>query len=453
MGYGEDDAEEPVGRGPLPPDDRIWRHPAEVAMAARRADIVRRRVRRLRAGATLAGGVLVVTGLVWISQRGAGDAGVRAEADPADGLASIDTEGGEASRDPGTESAATDATTADAGLDTEPPDATPADPASLDDAADDDLSPDATTPATPVPTSLPVDADPGPVATEPGSDDTDAADLDPAEPDAILVYAVEGDEPLAGALTVRDGYLATSGDALGDTTEVVVSWGDARATGTVVGHDVVTGVGVIRIDTSSPGVDLVDAAVSEGDEVNMATRHGGLSTQRVVAEASTSAKVNGDPMVGIVELDGRIGDVPPGSPAYAVNGQVVGITTATADDAPAAFIPIELAREVADEIIDLGWATHPWLGVTARDPNVADQIDDPGSLVTFVSPEGPAAVGGMVDGDLVTVIDHHVIESMAAMVATLRSYDPGDSIDVIVVRDGDRVSCRVELASRLDVEA
>jgi len=268
----------------------------------------------------------------------------------------------------------------------------------------------------------------------------------------IVVQSASGDETLAGALMVRDGYLVTSGAALGGADDVLISWGDLREPGRVVGYDAVTDMTVIHVPGLTADHDHTDALVAAGDEVIMPGDDGTAATQKVVAAASTSAWANGDPLVGIVELDGRIGDVAPGTPAYDMNGDVVGITTATAETAPTAIIPISLAREVASEIIDDGEATHPWLGVRARNPESGDD-ETRGSLVTAVTEDGPAADGGVIEGDLITRIDDQPVDSMAAMVATLRSYEPGDVVNILVERDGAEVGCTVALASHLDVGA
>jgi len=276
--------------------------------------------------------------------------------------------------------------------------------------------------------------------------DTDANEV-------IVVRASSSGEPLAGALMVRDGFIVTSGAALADAGPLTVTWGDNSHDGTVIGHDDVTDMTVIQVAGTTPDGGLRDALVVAGDEITMPSEGGAASRQRVVAAESTSAKANGEPMVGIVELDGRIGNVPPGSPAYDTDGNVVGIATATADSAPTAIIPIELARQVADEIIDHGEATHPRLGVKARSPQEHDEVEREGSLVTALSADGPAETGGVLVGDLITLIDDRPVNSMASMVATLRSFDPGDVVNIVVWRDDGLVSCTVELASHLDVDA
>ena len=361
-------------------------------MDARRDVRSHRRGRRIKTGATLVGGALAVAGLVWVSRAGPTEVELVSE--------------------PVRLGAATDV-----------PDVIASVPASLP--SDTEVQ------------SAAADTATVPLATTP-----------PEGVEMIVVRSAATDEALAGALVVRDHYLVTSGAALAGIDEIVVTWGDLREPATVVGHDDVTDVTVIRVDGGVPSSESGDATAREGDEIELSAEDGRTAVHKVVAEQSTSAMANGTPVVGIVELDGRLGDVAPGTPAYDSAGDVVGITTATADSAPAALVPIALAREVADEIIDDGEATHPWLGVTARNPG-----DGPGSLVTSVNDAGPAAAGGMVAGDLIVTIDGHTVESMAAMVATLRSYEPGDTVEIVVTRDDEPVNCTVQLASHLDVEA
>lgn len=269
------------------------------------------------------------------------------------------------------------------------------------------------------------------------------------DPTRLVVRTPQG-EPLAGAVLVREGYVATSGEALAGATEVTVTWGDTTAPGLVVGHDHDTDISVIRVDGTTPAPDHTDAPVTTGDTVRLPTQNGSHSDLEVVASPSASALANGEPLVGIVELDRRLGDIPPGSPAFDDDGDIVGITTATASSAPAALVPIDLAREVADDIIDTGEASHPRLGVVARDP---DGDLPAGSLITAVDPDGPAAAAGVVEGDVLVRIDDHEVDSMAAMVATLRSYEPGEVIALTLWRPDGAFGCLVALASSLDVDA
>lgn len=275
--------------------------------------------------------------------------------------------------------------------------------------------------------------------------------LEPAPGDMILIRASDSAETLGAALVVRDGYVITSGQALGDAGEVLVSFGHTNTPGVVVGWDHATDIAVIRLDTAMPSATAADADadLDAGDVITIALQSGAESKQTVVEPTSATALKNGVPIVGVVELDGRLGEIAPGSPAYDASGSLVGVATATADTAPAALVTIGIARAVADDIIADGAADHPWLGVTAR----TNTVEPLGSLITALTEDGPAANGGVEVGDIITAVGQNPVDSMESMVASLRSYEPGTLVAVAVDRDGDSITCVVELDSVLDHDA
>ena len=271
--------------------------------------------------------------------------------------------------------------------------------------------------------------------------------LDDAPADAIVVRGAESGETLAMAVLARDGYLITSGQAVAGATTVVVSWDDTLRPGTVIGIDPATDIAVIRLDEApAAAADRdTDAAVRSGDLVRLG-RATTAPTRSVVEPMSSTALVDGAPLVGVVELEGRIGEITPGSPAYDIAGDLVGVMPATAESAPAAVVPIGVARAVADDIIAAGWADHPQMGVKAR----TNDADTGGALVTGIADDSPAAAGGVRVGDVIVAIEQHTVDDVSAMVATLRSYEPGDDVAVTVLRDGSEVICSVALASAVD---
>lgn len=374
MAHGETDADEPDGHPLLPRADRVWRHPAEVALEAREAAARRRSRRRRRIGTSVLG-VTGAAALLWITQSGPTDVTISSDIVP---VGSADD-------------AATSTSLADALL-----------------------------------------------------------ELDPGPDGLLLVRAADSAETLAGAVAIREGYVITSSQAIGGAEHVLITSGDASGPGTVVGHDTATDIAVVRLESSDGGATPAGAdapgsatPVGSGDVVRIVLQSGEASHQRVVEPMSATAKADGAPIIGVVELDGRIGEIVPGSPAYDDAGTVVGVATSTADRAPAALLPIDVARAVADDIIEHGVATHTWLGVRAR----TAEGEPTGSLVTAVTDGGPADLGGVETGDVIVSIGQNPVDSMEAMVALLRTYEPEATISVRVDRDGVEVTCVVSLTS------
>ncbi len=158
---------------------------------------------------------------------------------------------------------------------------------------------------------------------------------------------------------------------------------------------------------------------------------------------------DGDTVLGVVRLDSELGDIPPGSPAVDDTGAVVGMTTATDPSTDAALVPIDIARQVAGELIDDGVASHSWLGVTARDV-YGEEIDSgipDGAFITSLTSEGPAATGGMMPGDVVVQVGLKRVDSVSAMVSALRYHEPGDDVSIRVDRDQEELTLSVVLGA------
>jgi S1-C subfamily serine protease len=113
--------------------------------------------------------------------------------------------------------------------------------------------------------------------------------------------------------------------------------------------------------------------------------------------------------------------------------------------------PIGLARHVADQIIEHGRVTHVWLGLSGTDLEVDQALAkglDGGALVEEVTPDGPAARAGIEPGDVVASIDGEPTHTMSALIAALRMHIPGDVVELGVHRAGAVRPVRVTLAPK-----
>jgi S1-C subfamily serine protease len=151
--------------------------------------------------------------------------------------------------------------------------------------------------------------------------------------------------------------------------------------------------------------------------------------------------------------------IAPGSSGGALldgSGAVIGVTTAIAvSDVGAEGLgfatPIDIARDVADQLITSGKVVHVWLGVEGEDVTSQTAKDlgvDTGALVRKIRPGSPAAKSGIAVRDVITSIDGHPIRSMAALVVALRTRHPGQAATFGVMHDGKPKTLKVTLAER-----
>jgi putative serine protease PepD len=106
-------------------------------------------------------------------------------------------------------------------------------------------------------------------------------------------------------------------------------------------------------------------------------------------------------------------------------------------------IPVNAARQVADQLIANGRAVHAFLGVALADATG----DQQGALVTDVRSDTPASRAGLDDGDIVTKVDQSAVGDAADLSAAVRTHKPGDHISVTYLRDGQSRAADVTLSA------
>jgi putative serine protease PepD len=84
--------------------------------------------------------------------------------------------------------------------------------------------------------------------------------------------------------------------------------------------------------------------------------------------------------------------------------------------------------------------THARLGIRVGD-------DESGARITEVTEGSTAAEAGIEAGDVITSVDDRRITGADSLVATIRSYRPGDQVEVTWTRDGESRSATVTLDS------
>ena len=150
----------------------------------------------------------------------------------------------------------------------------------------------------------------------------------------------------------------------------------------------------------------------------------------------------------MIQTDAAIANGSSGGALLDRRGAVVGITTAFAvtdlgNGGLGFATPIEVARAVADDLLLLGRVRTVWFGVKGS----AD-TDAGGIAVAEVVADGPAAAAGLRAGDVLTRVDGRLVTTMSELRVGLRRRHPGDEIAVVYLRDGARRTATVVLAER-----
>jgi serine protease Do len=161
------------------------------------------------------------------------------------------------------------------------------------------------------------------------------------------------------------------------------------------------------------------------------------------------------PYDDFIQTDAAINPGNSGGPLFTTQGEVVGITSAIFSQSGGSIgigfaIPINLAREVAEQLKARGRVVRGWLGagIAALTPETARQIGlkaAAGALIAEVVPSGPAARGGVRPGDVVLAFGEQRIRRADELPRLTAKARPGDQVDLQINREGQPLSVRVTL--------
>ncbi|HYC62353.1 MAG TPA: trypsin-like peptidase domain-containing protein [Thermoanaerobaculia bacterium] len=261
----------------------------------------------------------------------------------------------------------------------------------------------------------------------------------------------------SGVIIRADGVIITNAHVVGNARTVEVSLADGRTlTGTVLGRDRSVDVAVVRVNaTGLPAAPLGDSDRLRVGQLAIAIGNP-LGLERTVTTGIVSA-VNRDPRGvpiagGLIQTDAAINPGNSGGPLVDSSGRVIGINTAILVGATGLgfAIPMNLANEVATQILATGRVRRTYLGVQVGDitREMAEQFGLPvaeGVVVVFVDRSSPAARAGLARGDIITALAGQRITSGGDLRRVLRARQPGDAVTAEVIRGRERRSVSIRL--------
>ncbi len=298
---------------------------------------------------------------------------------------------------------------------------------------------------------------------------TDTADvqtlLAEIEPSVVRVDVgggAFGSGSATGFIISADGIIVTNAHVVegGERIQITLRGGDTEPA-EVLGSDASRDLAVLRIDRSGlPAATLGSSdALQVGDDVVAIGHALGLEgdptvTTGVVSALGRTIQTDRSSLEDVVQTDAAINPGNSGGPLVNSLGEVVGINTAIADPAFATnigwAISIDSARAIIEDLEEFGTPQIAYLGVVTEPltPGLAAArgLDtETGALIEEVSPDTPAERAGLRPGDAIVEADGLVIESADDVRTAVRRNEPGDTITIIVERDGTDLTFDIEL--------
>jgi len=296
-----------------------------------------------------------------------------------------------------------------------------------------------------------------------------AAVADFVAPSVVTISAdVEG--PLGsggsigtGVITTSDGEILTNAHVVEDATEIRVRLaGETEPRlATLLAADAGNDLALLRI----AGDDFVPATFADpesmriGDDVvaiGFALDLDGAPsvTQGIVSALDRTIVTASGALDGLVQTDAAISSGNSGGPLVNALGQVVGINTAVArGDATVAATNIGFAISVGEALPIVESLREQSEGEARDEGYLGVGLDDrrdggQGAIIAQVEADTPAAAAGLEAGDIVIAVEGAAIDGGAGLVAAVRDQEPGDELEIQILRGSEMITITVVLADR-----
>jgi serine protease Do len=275
--------------------------------------------------------------------------------------------------------------------------------------------------------------------------------------DAMVPLADQG----SGVIVDADGYILTNRHVIADGDAITVSLCDGRrVSARVVGTDALTDIALLKIDTTR----LMPISWGDSDRCDVGTpvwavgspfgldrtvTFGILSGKHRMVKASTRYQ-------DFMQSDVAVNPGNSGGPLVDVRGQLIGINTAIVGDTYRGVsfsIPSNVAKEVYSRLKETGRFERGWLGIALaevpEDVFDGDNYRERGALIaSLAGKESPAAIAGLLAGDIIQRIDQEVVADMGHLMRIVGNKSSGTQIEVGVRRQDQSLTFVVEVGAR-----
>jgi S1-C subfamily serine protease len=276
----------------------------------------------------------------------------------------------------------------------------------------------------------------------------------------------------SGFVIDKQGHIVTNNHVISGATSIHVSFANNdNVKATVVGRDAATDLAVLKVDLPARALNPLvfgdSGSLEPGDPVvaignpfgfDRSITSGIVSALNRPLESGTNSQITNN----MIQTDAAINHGNSGGPLLNSLGQVIGVNSSietggtTDGNVGVGFaIPSDTVKNIVQQLIKSGKATHPYIGVSVRQitPTLARLFRLPvnhGLMIQSVTPGSGAAKAGLkggttsvvvsgnpysLGGDIITAVDGKSVgSSFTKLEADIASHKPGDAISLTIYR-------------------
>ncbi len=266
----------------------------------------------------------------------------------------------------------------------------------------------------------------------------------------------------SGFVIDREGHILTNNHVVANASKVTVTFTDSKTEylAEVVGTDPLTDIALIKVVDPPKHLKPVPFGDSDALEVGewvvaIGSPFGLRSTVTAGIVSAKNRNIGAGRYDHFIQTDASINPGNSGGPLVNLEGKVIGVNTAIFSRSGGSIgigfaIPINLARDVVEQLKTKGRVTRGWLGIAFQpvSPEMAEALglDAPqGALVAEVTEGGPADEAGIEVQDVIVGWNGNRLEDASDLPLWVARTPPGSTATVEVLRDGKRRRMKVRM--------
>jgi Do/DeqQ family serine protease len=271
----------------------------------------------------------------------------------------------------------------------------------------------------------------------------------------------------SGVIISPDGYIVTNNHVIKNATNLEITLNNNKSyDAQVVGADEVSDIALLKIDPEQPLPYLAfgDSDYAKVGEWVLAVGNPFGLTSTVTA-GIVSAKARSISLQGnqsFIQTDAAVNPGNSGGALVNTKGDLIGINTAITSQTGSYVgysfaVPSNIAKKVVDDLLEYGNVQKGILGI--RGGNISKELaereglnENEGVYVGSVEEDTGADEAGIQTGDIIKKVDQVEVTKFSELTGYLSSKRPGDKIEVLINRDGKRMTIPVLLTKNQTVD-
>lgn len=267
----------------------------------------------------------------------------------------------------------------------------------------------------------------------------------------------------SGVIIGSEGYILTNQHVIDGADEILISLADGRGSQAVlIGEDKDTDIAILQIPMSglngirvadSRRLRVGDVVLAIGNPLNV-----GQTVTMGIVSATGRNRIGLNTFENFIQTDAAINPGNSGGALVNARGELIGINTAIFSQTVGAqgigfAIPISLALDIMQQIIEFGAVTRGWLGVegteiSARAVRATGNPGIKGALIVGVFINSPADMAGIRAGDIVVAVNDNPVLGIRDLLDQITLHRPGEQIQVEIFRGTQKLNLDMKVSQR-----